>query len=1478
MALALVPAGADAGTTRLYQGSFGPPGDLGQTTRIAVDQSNGDVYVVSRSGTQVANTKVSRFDLNGAPKNFTAGPDSGTNTLTGFGDAVTDVAVDRSGGPLDGTVYVGLNGNAGDKVEVFATSGESRGTITDAGPLGGFLQPPKAIAVDQSNGALYLGEWGGGRVLRFAPNSPSGAIDDSDYAVTGIVPTGGPGGDTIIAVGSGSLYITSPYSGNLQDGGLVRKYPLSAFSIEVPTVAPDVLEAESSPVHAGMVAIDPKTGELYAGERNRVSVFSPDEELRYRFGASAYFGERSEGLAVKSAASGPAERVYLSDRDADSGAQVATFGPLTKAVVRTHLPVTSFGNDGSAGSVFKGLMRISFRDSPAALFALDGGVPGIYGFGASVPPAFSPLSIAASGFRPDFAVDNTALSSAGNVYYASESTDKLYGFDSTGAPLPGFPVDPVTTPGPPAGSPINLRGVEVDSEGGVWVANEASDRVLHYSSSGSYVGAVDVSAHGEPRSIAFSPGGDMYVAQQAGVWKYMAPSYGSAVLIEDKPGFAGISRVAVDPSTGDLYINYAWRIDIYGPDDKFIEEIGSPVAEDQRYVDIAVDPSTGNIYLSDEVTQQVRVFGPGLILPDLILGAASSVGETGATLNGSVGTQTVALDDCDFEYVSDAAFRVSGFGDLSSGGSAPCGSVPVDLDDHAVSAPVSGLTANTDYRFRIVATNENGTVETPDGGFTTLGPPLAETTGSPLRTTTTALLQGRVSPSNSPTSFHFEYGSEGPCSTSACASTEAVTAGSGNVYQLASTEISELQPDTTYHYRIVADNGQTAFGEDMIVTTRATEAPLSHGQLPGPPGSDRAYEQVTLPDTGGNPVNAGVAFSSDGNRAIYMTSGGNPSSPVGGFRSIFFSERAESAAHQGSWQSSAVMPPREELAGSNFNQPTGPDDLSSFTVTNFAVASTQRNLWRLSSSAPAQQLFEPAPPQEYGRWYVGSDDSTRVVTRLKGGSLDPAYPAATAKYNVYDVSDGTPKLASLLPGNVVSSCDVGSGTQAFGFDGEEGMDTRNWLSADGSLLFFPSCSNLYMRELDAEQTKLVSGPALSGDQCGPALVKSTADAAFFWTKTRLVAEDSNPAGCGDDSGDGDVYRYDIASGAQECVTCVVAGLDTDVYPGSFGSVSAMPESLAVAEDGSRLYFQSPNRLTPGAPTLAAGAAGNGSVYRVNVESGDVRWIAGPGAQVGDFAETGTSITPDGKAIVFRSNDASLNPLGEGSDNGGKFQYYRYDDSDRSLVCVSCPPDGSAAGRDIEARLLWGFPQVGANTTPLSDDGDFAFKTTEALLGADQNTTGVGQDPNSGTDLYEWRDGRLFLVTDGLTNWPDSEQPVLNGVSPSGRDVFFTAPIQYTQDALDAYNRLYDARVGGGFEFPPPPKPCPLEVCQGTPKGAPEEQASGTSNFSGTGNKPAAKKPASCRKGKVRRKGRCVAKKKPKRAQQQRANNDRRTPR
>jgi len=889
-----------------------------------------------------------------------------------------------------------------------------------------------------------------------------------------------------------------------------------------------------------------------------------------------------------------------------------------------------------------------------------------------------------------------------------------------------------------------------------------------------------------------------------------------------------------------------------------------PAAEDERHGDVigfnyvgglGFDEPSGRLFVS----AQYNVGAPyptggeppksGVYVLDKAGGTAtvsleslSDVTATSVALHGKVNPNGPPDVSYRAEYSLDGTNWTTDPGTITVLGSQESPQDVITLLD-----PPAGLEPSTLYHVRIVVTRPfNLPAASNELTFTTAAaPPLVETTGSPLRTTTTARLEGRLNPRYSATSFHFEYGSAGPCDSNPCTSTETVAAGSGGGYRLASLEAAELQPNTTYHYRIVADNGNPGspvYGEDMTVATRSSDAPLSHGRFSGPPGSDRAYEQVNLADTGGNPVASGVAFSDNGDRALYYTSGGNPNSPTGGFLSLFFAQREESSPHTGGWKSRSVMPPRDELVGANFRLPNGPRDLSSFAVANFIQSNPNESVWQLFPGQPAQKLFESTPPQEI-LWYVGADSSSRMIMAIKGGAIDPGYPAAAAVTNLYDVTDGSPELVSFLPGNVPASCGVEESVASGGFGGagvglNAGINPTNWLSADGDLLFFPSrgsnCSSgtdLYMRELSAEQTKPVSGSPLTGTDCGAALIKSTADAVFFWTATRLANNDTNPDDCTGNA-DGDVYRYEIATGARECLTCLAPGLDADVsVSGSF----VVPASIAVAEDGSRIYFRSPNRLLPGTPPSGT----EGSVYRLNLASGDLRWIAGPGATAGDLAVSGggeAALSPDGSKLVFRAKDASLNPLGEGADNGGRYQYYLYDDDDRSLTCVSCPPDGSPASIDIQHGLLDGTVQpAGANVTPLAAEGTFAFSTTEALVNADQNTTGTGQDPTPGTDLYEYRDGRAVLLTDGLTNWPGTATPSLAGVSPSGRDIFFTAPIQYTQDALDGYRRLYDVRLGGGFEFPPPPKPCPLEVCQGTPKGAPEEQAPGTGTYVGPGN-------------------------------------------
>lgn len=715
----------------------------------------------------------------------------------------------------------------------------------------------------------------------------------------------------------------------------------------------------------------------------------------------------------------------------------------------------------------------------------------------------------------------------------------------------------------------------------------------------------------------------------------------------------------------------------------------------------------------------------------------------------------------------------------------------------AVSAAASGLSAGVPYRFRLVATNSNGR-DAGHGVAFTLGKPILETTGSPLRTATTAKLQGRLYPHGIAATYHFEYGDQGPCDANPCQTTEAMPAGSGGEVEFVSQAIAGLQPATTYHYRIVADNGSSggpAVGDDFTLTTRASDIALGHGHFPGPPGSDRAWEQVSLPDSGGNPVRTGFGVSDNGDRASYTVVGGTPISTTGSIFNLLFAEREETAPHQGAWRSRNIGPPRAQLVGPLWEEPADSPDLSAQIALNADSAGAFHALWRLRPDQPAAEVFatnqavQPFP-------VIVSADASRVLVTLEG-SPDPAHPASANTENVYDVTSGAPHLVGLLPDGSVPACGARAGTG--GNSREFAPRAPHWLSSDGSLLFFESCTGLYLRDLVSEQTKLVAP--------GGHFIKSTPAAAFFITDQSLDPSDAGASN--------DVYRYDLGDESLHCVTCLVPGLEADVG------------EVAVSEDGSRLYFKSSTALLPGAATPG--------IYRVNLVGNDLAYVApGSGAQIGDDPLYGEAITPDGSTLLFASNDSRLDALG-GQHNGGHLQFYRYDDSDRSLTCLSCPADGSAPPNPVDPSLVPAPRGVGANRTALSADGaTFAFATPNRLLPADQNTPASGQQATSGKDIYEWRDGRLLLVSDGLTNWPD-EGPQVTGIDPSGRDLFFTAAAQLTPDALDGYRRLYDARIGGGFEYPEPPKPCPLEVCQGTPNGAPEESLPGSATLQGPGN-------------------------------------------
>lgn len=1465
-----------ARTTRVYESSFGslPGGEIeagpGQMT---VDQSNGDIYVFSNS--TGAGGTVSRFAQSGAPKNFTAGPDAGTNILTGFSGSGA-VAVNHSGGALNGYIFVADELSA--LVKVFTNDGAVAGTLDGSGTSEGLFNwqfnAPCGVAVDQSNGDVYIahsrGANGSGKIWRYAPASPAAPINDADFTVTGT----SAAQVCDVAANSGNVYAADRNINQTNQPGLFKFSP-SSFVVNPPGGNSGTPIA-SSPVTA--VYVDPKNGDVYANRGDHVSVFDSTDEFLYDFGYAGIFGRDSSGVAAVSAASGAAVKAYVADQHGKSD-QIDVFGAVTNVPSATHPTIAAFGSDGTSNTSFNpGLGQLALEQDSRRLFALDTVAPGIYGFDGAGPPAFptlggfSPLGTAAPGFAPDLTVDTTGLPSAGNVYFVSSNTNLLYGFDSTGTPLGGaFPVDPATDPGAPAGSPKNLCGVAVDSSGHVWVSNSSRKRILEYSATGgSLAGTIDTSAQdttpeGNSCELAFDSADNLYLDVGRAIWRYTAASgYASATQIDS----SGSTGLAVDRSNDHLYVAHSDRVDEYDPAGSFVDEFATGIPN-ANFRGVAIDATNHYLYLADAGNRKIRVLGPGVFLPEVKVDATSGATNTTATLNGRIGPQGISLTDCHFEYVSDSAFRASGF---DSAASAPCvpafGAIPADFATHSVSAAATGLAASTIYHVRLVAANATAN-QTGDGGeFTTPGPAVVETVGAPIRTMTSAQLGGRVLPRNAATTYFFEYGEQGPCDANPCTQTEPKSAGSGDFTLLASEEIQDLQPNTTYHYRLVADNGNpdgADVGEDMTVTTRGLEAPLSHGRFPGPSGSDRAWELVSLAESGGNPVDGATVMSDDGSRVVWGLGGGSPTTDTGGF-TLLYSERTPAG-----WQTKRTFPPRSELVGPNWSGPLGRSDLSTFTAVNYTI-SGEYALFLMRPGEAAVRLHGVPKETQYGFFTLTADDGSRVLMGTINDNADPDHPVAPGTTNLFEVTTpGEPRLVGYLPGEVVPACGIVNGTPGttspYGFAGIPPNTDDHWISSDGKLAFFMSKGNdcasqpqVYMRDFEVEETKLISGPPVSGPECGAGMIKSTAEAAFFWSKARLVAEDTVPSECSNDATDGDIYRYDLSNGSLSCVTCVVPNTDADVLVGG----TAPKAMIAFAKDGSRAYFTSGSRLVPGAKTPG--------VYRLDVENGDLAYV-GSLADARDFGKA--VLSADGSLLFFRSSEAGLNPLGGGAGNAGTAQLYRYDDRDRSLICVSCPQDGSAPRAAVVAPTLGDSH----NTKPLSSQGIFAFSTPTPLVSADQNTAAAGQDPGRGTDAYEWRDGRLLLVSDGLSDWVGGETvPTVRGISPSGRDLLFTAATQYTADAVDDFRRLYDARIGGGFEFPAPPPPCPLEVCQGTPKGVPEEAAPGTGFFAGPGNAREAPRPR-CAKGKARRRGRCVTKK-PRRAKQhhRRANHDRRTAR
>ncbi len=229
---------------------------------------------------------------------------------------------------------------------------------------------------------------------------------------------------------------------------------------------------------------------------------------------------------------------------------------------------------------------------------------------------------------------------------------------------------------------------------------------------------------------------------------------------------------------------------------------------------VVASNGTGTVHGSDAVFTT-------LTPPGATTGAATGIGSTTATLNGTVDPNSRDTTFY-FEYGTSTSY-----GTKTAVRSAGSGASP---QNEAVG--ISKLSVGKTYHFRIVATSDAGTTTGSDATFTTSSAPLAETADASPVAVTTATLRGQVTPNGLATTWWFEYGT----SVSYGQKTASHSAGSGTTARAVSDGVTKLTAGKSYHFRLVAQNSSgRVFGVDRLFTTvGAPTATTGAAQSVGP--------------------------------------------------------------------------------------------------------------------------------------------------------------------------------------------------------------------------------------------------------------------------------------------------------------------------------------------------------------------------------------------------------------------------------------------------------------------------------------------------------------------------------------------------------------------------------------------------------------------------------------------------------------------
>jgi hypothetical protein len=641
---------------------------------------------------------------------------------------------------------------------------------------------------------------------------------------------------------------------------------------------------------------------------------------------------------------------------------------------------------------------------------------------------------------------------------------------------------------------------------------------------------------------------------------------------------------------------------------------------------------------------------------------------------------------------------------------------------------VEGLLPDTEYRFRVLATNSEGQTEA-EATFATLPAVGIEAQWAAEVSARSATLEARLDPLGAEATWWLEYGTS-PCEEGGCvrAAEGTLPASFGPI--AVGEALSGLAPATAYHYRFAAtderevrEGGETltrtftAYGPEQSFATQPAGLGLS---LP----DGRAWEMVSPPEKhGGRIVNADpgvggpVQGAADGEALAYLSYGSLEADPEGN-RASEQSSQLSRRTPGGAWSTADITPPhtgagRATVDGLEYrllSADLGRALLEPRGAVSLSPLATERTPYlRQNTSPPAYTPLlvgcppagEPCPAaiEEHadvppGTAFGGGSGSGPPV-KVIGADRDFSHVVLSSSVPLAAGVEGSALYewagGSLTPLSVVSR--EGEEEVVQGTLGSDPSTVRgSAVSADGARVFWggegSGGNGLYVRDTAREETVRldeVREGAFGTGEAKPLFQAASADGRIaFFTDSRNLTADANEEGA-------DLYRW-AAQGAAGCEApggCL-ADTSAETKNPEDPLESAFVQGLApgIGEDGARAYFVARGVLDPepnahgesasaGQPNLYAWREGEGTRFVATLaeeDKGD--WGFGHACGLCAFNLTAAA-SPNGRYLAFMSRLPLTGYDNRDVSDGERAQeVFRYDSQSEALACVSCNPAGA----------------------------------------------------------------------------------------------------------------------------------------------------------------------------------------------------------